>query len=131
VCVADSQATILVKGIQAQNTDSSLQVFLANERRNESGPVSGLIINRDLQVAVAAQSCGEQPQSVLYVYGIPANMHSDVIRDYFSNKRNGGGPIDKMDRSDSVTCIHFKQAQGVHILYKYNYLFILFVFSYV
>jgi hypothetical protein len=58
---------------------------------------------------------GEQSQSVLYVYGIPAGMHDDIIRNYFSNKRNGGGPIDKMDKSDLITCIHFKQAQGVHI----------------
>lgn len=77
------------------------------------------------------QSHGEQPHSVLYVYGIPADMHSNAIRDYFNNKRNGGGPIDKMNRSDSVTCIHFKQAQGGHILYKYNYSFILFVCFYV
>jgi hypothetical protein len=63
----------------------------------------------------AQTQCEEQPQSVLHVYGIPASMHSDVIHNYFSNKRNGGGPIDRMDRSDSVTCMHFKQAQGVHI----------------
>lgn len=49
---ADNQATILVKGILAQDTDSSLKLFFSNERRNEGGPLADMIINRDLQAAV-------------------------------------------------------------------------------
>jgi hypothetical protein len=52
VCIAESKATILVKGISVQDTDSSLKLFFENERLNKGGPVAGLVSNRDLHAAV-------------------------------------------------------------------------------
>jgi hypothetical protein len=53
VCIADCQATILVKGISVNDTDSSLKLFFENERRNGGGRLANdMIINRDLQAAV-------------------------------------------------------------------------------
>ena len=54
----------------------------------------------------------ETESEKLYVYGIPAKMHSDVIKDYFSVRKNGGGPISSFERNAKETIVSFHDPQG-------------------
>jgi hypothetical protein len=45
----------IITGILVNDTDSSLKLFFENERRNGGGPVTGMIVNHDLQAAACVK----------------------------------------------------------------------------